>query len=182
MCAHDEIVILDDAGLPVPEGETGILYTRGPYTIRGYFNSEAHNRLTFNHDGYYCTGDLVQLTAAGYLRVVGRVKDQINRGGEKIAAEEIEALLLHHEQVKYAALLAIPDPMMGEKSCAFIVSLSTKLKGPELRRYLRTLGVADYKLPDKFEFVADLPLTAVGKIDKKKLKQVYHAQSRVPSI
>jgi 2,3-dihydroxybenzoate-AMP ligase len=182
MCPHDEILILDDTGLPVPEGETGTLYTQGPYTIRGYFNSEAHNRLTFSHAGYYCTGDLVQLSPAGYLRVVGRVKDQINRGGEKIAAEEIEALLLHHEQVNYAALLAIPDPLMGEKSCAFIVPLSGTLKAHELRRYLRTLGVADYKLPDKFEFVDDLPLTAVGKIDKKKLKQFYDTQSSVPSI
>ncbi|EQC01223.1 enterobactin synthase subunit E [Photorhabdus temperata subsp. temperata M1021] len=107
----------------------------------------------------------------GYLQVVGREKDQINRGGEKIAAEEIENLLLRHPDVIYAALVAIPDSLMGEKSCAFVV-LRKPIKAVVLRRYLREQGIADYKLPDRFEPVSSLPITPVGKIDKQQLRQL----------
>ncbi|WP_326490352.1 (2,3-dihydroxybenzoyl)adenylate synthase [Shewanella sp. AS16] len=172
MCDDDELRILDEAGNEVGPGEVGTLFTRGPYTIRGYYLSEQHNSAAFDPQGYYCTGDLVRMTPQGYLCVVGRGKDQINRGGEKIAAEEIEALLVQHKGVRHAALIPIADALMGEKSCAFIVSATTRPKGPELRKFLRTLGVADYKIPDRFEFVDTLPLTAVGKIDKRKLKQL----------
>ncbi|MFM5095828.1 (2,3-dihydroxybenzoyl)adenylate synthase [Aeromonas rivipollensis] len=170
MSPDDEVRILDEAGNPVAPGQPGALYTRGPYTFRGYYQSPAHNARVFDAEGFYCSGDLVVQDADGYLTVVGRQKDQINRGGEKIAAEEVENQLLHHPAITQAALVSMPDSAMGEKSCAFIVSTDPGLKPLALRKFLRERGVADFKLPDRFETLDALPMTAVGKIDKQGLR------------
>ncbi len=142
-----------------------------PYTLRGYYKSPAQNAQAIDKDGFYTTGDIVIRDARGNLRVVGRVKDQINRGGEKISAEEVENLLLRHPDVTQAALVGgVEDSALGEKSCAFICG-TTGLRGPVLRRYLLAAGgIADYKLPDRFRFIDEMPLTAVGKIDKRRLR------------
>lgn len=171
MSPADEVRVVDEEGNPVAIGETGLLLTRGPYTFRGYFNAPEHNACVIDAEGFYCSGDLVQQTADGYLRVVGRVKDQINRGGEKIAAEEIENLLLTHPAIVQAALVSVPDSYLGEKSCACVVVTDPSLKLPELRKYLRNLGLAEYKLPDRFHILESLPLTAVGKTNKPLLRQ-----------
>ncbi|TWH75954.1 2,3-dihydroxybenzoate-AMP ligase [Azomonas agilis] len=173
----DEIRVVDESGIELGFGETGLLATRGPYTFRGYYQSPEHNARVFDTEGFYYSGDLVQRTADGYLRVVGRVKDQINRGGEKIAAEEIEHLLLQHPDVTQAALVAMPDPLMGEKSCAFLSVTHSELRPIALRRYLLAQGIAEYKLPDRFCFLEHLPLTAVGKIDKQQLRAQLQASS-----
>ncbi|TWI31270.1 (2,3-dihydroxybenzoyl)adenylate synthase [Paracoccus sulfuroxidans] len=168
----DEIRILDASGAPVPDGTPGHLAVRGPYTFRGYYRAPAHNTTAFDAEGFYITGDIVERVHGGNLRVVGRVKDQINRGGEKIAAEEIENLLLRHPAVQQAALVAVADETLGEKSNAIIVLRDGEAAtAMVLRRHLLALGIAEYKLPDRFRFVADLPLTAVGKIDKLRLRQ-----------
>ncbi|MDR6179039.1 2,3-dihydroxybenzoate-AMP ligase [Pseudomonas sp. SORGH_AS 211] len=171
MSPDDEVRITDEDGNPVLDGEPGLLSTRGPYTFRGYYRSPEHNAQVFDAEGFYFSGDVVQRDAAGYLKVVGRVKDQINRGGEKIAAAEIEGLLLRHPGITHAALVAIADELMGEKSCACLVVSDPALKPVALRRYLREQGVAEYKLPDRFQFLDQLPLTAVGKIDKRRLRE-----------
>ena len=165
----DEIRVLDPDGNPVPDGQPGALAVRGPYTFRGYYNSPAHNAQAFDADGFYHSGDLVERRADGYLRVVGRIKDQINRGGEKIAAEEVEALLLRHPAIRQAALIALPDAAMGERSVAFVVA-SEVLKPTALRRHLSGLGLASYKLPDQFRSLDALPLTPIGKTDKRRLR------------
>ncbi|MTH77577.1 (2,3-dihydroxybenzoyl)adenylate synthase [Paracoccus aestuariivivens] len=174
----DEIRVLDEDGNPVPDGQPGALATRGPYTFRGYYRSPEHNAKAFDAEGFYHSGDVV-VREGGYLRVVGRIKDQINRGGEKIAAEEIENLLVRHPDVTHVALVASPDPHLGEKSCAFLVLREgvAKLSPPALRRHLLDLGVAEYKLPDRFRIVAELPLTAVGKIDKRHLRDSLAAET-----
>lgn len=171
MSPADELRVVDPADREVAVGETGALLTRGPYTIRGYFRSPEHNAQAFTADGFYRSGDLVRQRADGYLEVVGRIKDQINRGGEKIAASEIESLLLQHPAVRQAALVSMPDAALGEKSCAFLVSADPALRGLVLRRFLRGLGLAEYKLPDRFELLDELPLTAVGKVDKARLRR-----------
>ncbi len=171
MSPDDEVWAADENGNPVPAGEVGLLMTRGPYTFRGYYKSPEANAKAFDANGFYCSGDLIVIDEDGYIRVVGREKDQINRGGEKIAAEEIENLLHRHEDIIHAALVSMDDELMGEKSCAFIVGRRA-LRAVEIRRWLRELGVADYKLPDKVENVAELPLTHVGKPDKKRLRQL----------
>ncbi|WP_425481552.1 (2,3-dihydroxybenzoyl)adenylate synthase [Marilutibacter maris] len=165
----DEIRIVDDGDRDVPEGEVGHLLTRGPYTIRGYYRADAHNRRAFTADGFYRTGDRVRRLASGHLIVEGRSKDQINRGGDKIAAEEIESHLLTHPAVFDAALVAMPDRWLGEKACAFVV-LREALAPRELQQYLRTRGLAAFKIPERIEIVDTLPRTAVGKVDKRALR------------
>ena len=175
MCPDDELWVADDNGNPLPVGETGRLMTRGPYTFRGYYQSPAHNAEAFDAEGFYCSGDLISLTADGYVVVQGRQKDQINRGGEKIAAEEVENLLLRHPAVINAALVSMSDPLMGEKSCAFVVTQDS-VKPVVFRRHLREQGIAEFKLPDRFIQVESLPLTPVGKVDKKLLRERLQAQ------
>jgi 2,3-dihydroxybenzoate-AMP ligase len=170
MCPDDEVWVADADGNPLPQGETGRLMTRGPYTFRGYFNSPEHNASAFDANGFYCSGDLIAIDHDGYITVQGREKDQINRGGEKIAAEEIENLLLRHPAVVHAALVSVDDELMGEKSCACLV-VKEPLRAVQVRRFLREQGVAEFKLPDRVECVASLPLTPVGKVDKKQLRQ-----------
>lgn len=170
MSPDDEIKVIDRAGNPVAPGETGQLITRGPYTFRGYFQAPEYNQRVFDREGFYYTGDLVQQMANGYLKVVGRVKDQINRGGEKIAAEEIESLLLRHPNIVDAALIAIPDDALGEKSCACLITDGAPIKPLVVRKFLRSQGVADYKLPDAVTLLTEFPLTPVGKTNKKALR------------
>ncbi|MGR4869114.1 (2,3-dihydroxybenzoyl)adenylate synthase [Variovorax sp. LARHSF232] len=167
----DEIRIVDEDDRPVRPGEVGDLLTRGPYTIRGYYRADAHNARAFTTDGFYRTGDRVRLTPGGYLVVEGRAKDQINRGGEKIPAEEVEHLLMAHAGVVDAALVAMPDAHLGERSCAFVIRRDRALRAPALLQFVRAQGVAAFKVPDRIEFVDELPKTAVGKVDKKLLRQ-----------
>ena len=175
----DEIKIVDEHNNAVPFGTVGRLLTRGPYTFRGYYKSPVHNADAFDEDGFYSSGDLVQQLPSGHIIVEGRDKDQINRGGEKIAAEEVENLLLGHDDITQAAIVSMPDSTLGEKSCAFIIvndAAPKKLTALLLRKYLRHLGIADFKVPDKFKFVTSLPLTAVGKVDKKALRATFEQQ------
>ncbi|MGT4676463.1 (2,3-dihydroxybenzoyl)adenylate synthase, partial [Aeromonas caviae] len=166
MCPDDEVWVADAQGNPLPRGEVGRLMTRGPYTFRGYYKSPQHNAEAFDADGFYCSGDLISIDEDGYITVQGREKDQINRGGEKIAAEEIENLLLRHPAVIHVALVSMEDSLLGEKSCAYLV-VKEPLRAVAVRRFLREQGVAEFKLPDRVECVDALPLTPVGKVDKK---------------
>ena len=175
--AADEIRIVDDDGNDVQAGAVGELITRGPYTIRGYFKSEQHNRTAFTDDGFYRTGDMVRLHPSGNLIVEGRRKDLINRGGEKISAEEIENLMLGHEDVQMAAMVAMPDPVMGERGCAFVIPRSGRsLTLEQLTRFLIDKKIAKFKLPERLEIVASLPLTGVGKVSKKDLRETIAAK------
>ncbi len=167
----DEIRVVDDDDQPVTPGEPGHLLTRGPYTIRGYYRAPEHNQRAFTADGFYRTGDIVRVLPGDYLVVEGRAKDQINRGGDKIAAEEIENHLLAHPAVLNAALVAMPDAYLGEKSCAFVIARDHPPRAIELLRFLRERGLASYKIPDRIEFVTQLPRTGVGKIDKRALRE-----------
>ncbi|MGW6913806.1 (2,3-dihydroxybenzoyl)adenylate synthase [Kitasatospora sp. NPDC054939] len=170
----DEIRVVDDADRDLPDGATGHLLTRGPYTIRGYWNAPEHNAASFTADGFYRTGDLVRRTATGHLVVEGRAKDQINRGGEKVAAEEIENHLLAHPAVHDAAVVSMPDPYLGERTCAYVVlragARERAPKGAALKRFVRERGLAAFKVPDRVEFVDAFPATGIGKVSKKDLR------------
>jgi 2,3-dihydroxybenzoate-AMP ligase len=179
MSPDDELKVVDPDGEEVAAGEVGELLTRGPYTIRGYYRCPEYNARAFDEDGFYRTGDLVVMTADGDVKVVGRKKDQINRGGEKIPAEEIENVLLQHDAVVHAALISMPDAVMGEKSCAYIVASDAALRPIALRKHLRSQGVAEFKLPDRFEFIDQMPLTAFGKVDKQTLRDDIQAKLNV---
>ncbi len=168
----DEFRIVDEAGAAVPAGEVGELIVRGPYTIRGYYRAEEHNRNAFTADGYFRTGDLVRLHPTGNLVVDGRMKDMINRGGEKISAEEIENLILSHQAVQMVAVVAMPDPVMGERSCAFVIAKNgATLTLAGLNEFLMTKRIAKFKLPERLELLESFPVTAMGKVSKKALRE-----------
>ncbi|MCX2524492.1 (2,3-dihydroxybenzoyl)adenylate synthase [Larsenimonas rhizosphaerae] len=168
----DEVRIVDAAGRPVPDGTPGLLETRGPYTIRGYFDAPAHNEASFTDEGFYRTGDVVSRTSTGYLIVEGRDKDQINRGGEKISPEEVENLLLAHPEVHDVAVVGMTDAYLGERPCAFIVPRGDATpKAGELAQYLKDTGLATYKVPDRFRIVEAFPETRVGKVSRKVLRE-----------
>jgi 2,3-dihydroxybenzoate-AMP ligase len=167
----DEILIVDEDDRPVPEGGSGELLTRGPYTTRGYFASAEHNRRAFTPDGWYRTGDVVRLHPTGNLVVAGRVKDLINRGGEKIASAEVEALVKAMPAVRQVSAIALPDARMGERICVCVTLLEgRRLTLEEVRAEFLRRGVAAYKLPEQLEVLAELPLTPIGKVDKKSLR------------
>ena len=172
----DEVLVVDDLGNPVPEGEPGYLLTRGPYTIRGYHNNPSANARSFTEDGFYRTGDIVKRTPEGYLVVQGRATDHINRAGEKISAEEIEDHLLAHPQVFDAAVVSIPDEYLGERSCAFIIAQGERPKGAVLKQWIRSRGLADFKVPDQVVFVDSFTATAALKVSRKELRAALRAQ------
>lgn len=178
LCPDDEVRIVDADGNGVAPGESGELLTRGPYTIRGYYRADEHNARVFTPDGFYRSGDLVRRTAEGNLVVEGRIKDQINRGGEKIAAAEIEQHLREHPAVQDAAVVAVPDARLGERSCAFLIAPAAPPDLGGLHDFLRGRGLPRHKLPDQLELARSWPLTAIGKIDKKQLVQLAQARSR----
>ncbi|MEU5904150.1 AMP-binding protein [Micromonospora sp. NPDC047467] len=169
MCVDDELLIVDEAGEPVAPGEVGELLARGPCVLRGYYAVPEHNRTVFTPDGFLRTGDLARFDPEGRLVISGRIKDVINRGGEKVMADEVEGHLLTHERVRAAAVVPFPDRRLGEKTCAVVVADGPAPSLVELRKLLRDRGLADYKLPDRLEVVEALPLTNVGKVDKRTL-------------
>lgn len=166
----DEILILDDAGAPVLEGEAGDLLTRGPYTIRAYHNEPGANARSFTDDGFYRTGDVVRRTPEGYLVVMGRATDHINRAGEKISAEEVEDHLLAHPAVFDAAVVSVPDEYLGERICAFVIPKGDAPRGVELKAWMRQRDIAAFKVPDQIVFVEDFAVTAVGKVSRRELR------------
>ncbi len=170
----DEIMIVDEERNPVADGEVGELLVRGPYTLRGYYNVPEYNARTFTPDGFYCSGDLMRRHPSGNYIVEGRKKDLINRGGEKISAEEIENLILSHPAVLNVACVPMPDPVLGERMCAFVIPKPGRmLTLPELTAFLTERGLARFKLPERLELTDDLPLSKFGKVAKNVLtKQV----------
>jgi 2,3-dihydroxybenzoate-AMP ligase len=174
VCEDDEILIVDEHRDPVPDGEVGELLVRGPYTLRGYYNVPEYNARTFTPEGFYCSGDLMRRHPSGNYIVEGRKKDLINRGGEKISAEEIENLILSHPAVLNVACVPMPDPVLGERMCAFVIPKPARtLTLQELTSFLTERGLAKFKLPERLELTDDLPLSKFGKVAKNVLtKQV----------
>jgi 2,3-dihydroxybenzoate-AMP ligase len=177
MSPADELRIVNADGADAAAGEIGELWCRGPYTIRGYYRAPERNREAFTPDGYYRTGDLVRRGPGGNLIVEGRIKDLINRGGEKINAEEVESHLIAHRAVTAAAVVAMPDDAMGERACAFVtLRAGHALEMTEMRAFLETRGLARYKWPERIEVLSAMPLTNVGKIRKAELRRTIEAK------
>jgi 2,3-dihydroxybenzoate-AMP ligase len=169
----DEVRITDDDGKEVPFGEVGELCCRGPYTLRGYFGVPDYNARTFTPDGFYRSGDLMRQHPSGNYMVEGRKKDLINRGGEKISAEEVENLILSHPAVKNVACIAVPDPDLGERMCACVLLRdAASLRFDELKAFLLGKEIAKYKIPERLEILPDFPLSTFGKVSKKKLVEI----------
>lgn len=168
----DEIRIVDADGIDVPPGKRGELWTRGPYTLRGYYKAEEANRRSFTDDGYYRSGDLVRQLSTGHLVVEGRIREVIRRGAETVSVEALEALLAQLDAVKDVAVVGLPCERLGEQVCAVLVLADRGAPKPTLsdvRAFLIEEGIARFMLPDSLEFVAQVPLTAVGKIARQQL-------------
>jgi 2,3-dihydroxybenzoate-AMP ligase len=172
----DEVRVLrPGTDVEVAEGETGELAARGPYTIRGYLAAPDRDREAFTADGFYRSGDLVRARRyQGTLSyaIEGRVKDLIDRGGEKINAEEVELLVAGHPAVAEIALVGMPDPRLGERGCAYIVPRDPQ-NPPTLAgicTHLEAEGLAKYKWPERLELIDALPRTQVGKVSKVTLR------------
>ncbi len=177
MCPDDEVMLLDEDDNIVPVGEVGEFCARGPYTLRGYFAAEEHNARAFTNDGFYRSGDLLRQHPSGNYVVEGRIKDLINRGGEKISAEEIENLILTHPAVRNAACVPMPDPRLGERMCACLILRSGRSIGlDELVRFLEAREIARFKLPERIEIVDSFPVSAFGKVSKKTLVEMVSAR------
>jgi 2,3-dihydroxybenzoate-AMP ligase len=173
ICADDEVRLVDDDGREVAPGEVGELTCRGPYTLRGYFGVPEYNARQFTPDGFYRSGDLMRRHPSGNYVVEGRKKDLINRGGEKISAEEVENLILMHPAVQNVACVPVADPNLGEKMCACVVlKKNAKLKFTELIDFLKGKEIAKFKLPESMMVCEDFPVSTFGKVSKKTLGEL----------
>ena len=174
----DEVKIVEIGGTDaVAPGKTGELCFRGPHILRGYYNAPAITAESFTPDGFFRSGDLVRaVRIGGHDRYFfeGRLKDNINRGGEKFGAEEVERLIVRHPSINDARVVAMPDPLLGEKACAFIITKpgTSAPTVAQLGSFLTSLGLAKFKLPERIEEIADFPVTRVGKVDKQALRKV----------
>jgi len=174
----DEVRLLEP-GLEteVAVGRTGELAFRSPHMLCGYFNAPQATRESFTRDGFFRTGDLVKrVDIGGQPRFVfeGRLKDNINRGGEKFGAEEVEALVGQHPAVGDVRIVAMPDPLLGERACAFIIVKSGH-EAPSitaLADFLTQHGLAKFKAPERIEIVDEFPVTRVGKVDKRAMRDL----------
>jgi non-ribosomal peptide synthetase component E (peptide arylation enzyme) len=173
---HDEIRLAkpgtDD---PVAEGEDGEFCCRGPYTLHGYYKAPEHNQKAFTRDGMYRSGDLmraVRVEGKLYFKFVGRIKDNIDRGAEKISAEEIETYVGRHPAVASVAAIGMPDPTYGERVCVYLI-LNAGRAAPsiaELGEFLKQQGLAKFKCPERIEVMENFPVTKVGKVSKALLR------------
>lgn len=173
MTPMDEMRVVDESGSPVAPGETGELLVRGPYTINGYYRADDANARSFTPDGFYRSGDRVRIFAdgprAGYVEVVGRIKDVIHRGGETVSATDLEDHLHTHPRIVFAAAVPLPDEYLSEKICAAVVFSGPPITLAELNAYLDQRGVSSHSRPDVLVPLPSLPKTAVGKVDKPQL-------------
>lgn len=177
--AFDQVRILkpgtEEDVLP---GEVGESAFKGPYTTHGYFDSPERNKETFTHDGYYRSGDLMRELVVGgatHYVFVGRIKNVVDRAGEKINCEEIERAVLLHPNVAEVAVVGVPDRQYGEKACAFIVPrpFRTAPTVAQLGSFLKEYGIAKFKWPEHVQAVKELPVTKLGKLDRSALKQEF---------
>lgn len=162
--------IVDDNGCDVPFGQVGELIGRGPCSVSGFLGEEGRQAW---RDGWFHTGDLASFDDHGNLVIVGRLKEVIVRGGDKVSPIEVEALLRTHYAVAQVAVVGVPDPLLGERICACVVPVPG-CRAPDfetLREFLDSLGLAHYKLPERLIVLDSLPIVG-DKIDRRKLAQL----------
>lgn len=168
---YDEVLIVDEEGEELPVEEYGELIVRGPYTIYGYYNLDEINKNCITEDCYFKTGDKARKLRDGNFQIVGRLKEMINRAGEKITPTELEEILLTHDKIEEVQVVGIPDQILGEKIGVFVLGGDNEITLNEIRTFLKERGVAHFKLPDLVKKVDAWPLTSVGKISKEILRK-----------
>jgi 2,3-dihydroxybenzoate-AMP ligase len=171
-CPYDDVRILDSSGQEVPNGTDGELATMGPCIFAGYLKNPDENKKSFTSNGFFRTGDQAQQDAAGYLRITGRIKDLIIRGGENVTPSQVEDLLTQVPGVADAAVIGMPDKELGEKVCAYVrLAPGATVDQEVIRTFMENKGASKLLIPEHFVFVDALPLTEAGKHDKKALRE-----------
>jgi len=169
-----EVRVVDAEGASLPPGAEGRLQARGASNFVGYLKRPEW--FAMDAEGWFETGDLARIDADGYVRITGRLKDVIIRGGENIPVVEVEGLIYHHPAVREAAVVAMPDARLGERACAFLTLREGAVLGfTELTRFLEAQGLARSYWPERLEVLADLPKTPSGKIQKNELRALARA-------
>jgi non-ribosomal peptide synthetase component E (peptide arylation enzyme) len=168
-----EIRLLDDEGLEVPRGEVGEIMLSGPVGASGYYRDLETTWQVWTRDGWYRTGDKGKINEQGKLMILGRKKDMIIRGGQNIYPAEIENLLLGHPKVLGVAVVGMPDPVMGERACAYVATReSQEFTFDEMISFLKEKNMAPYKLPERLELIESIPMVGADqKVDKNVLRQ-----------
>jgi 2,3-dihydroxybenzoate-AMP ligase/mycobactin salicyl-AMP ligase len=171
-CPHDTYRIVDFKDRQVPVGTSGELQIKGPGVFTGYYNNPEENQKVFSSDGFFKTGDMANIDADGNIRLTGRIKEMINRGGESISAVEIEKLICAHPQVQFVGVVPMPDKDLGERVCAYIQTIpGVNLDFEAIISFLKSRHVSVLQLPERIEFVKEIPMTKASKIDKQALKK-----------
>jgi len=171
-CPYDTYKVIDQDGNELPPNTQGELVLKGPGVFTGYYNNPEENREAFTGDGFFRTGDMVTIDENGYIRLTGRIKEMINRGGESISATQIEKLISHHPDVAAVAVIPMPDPVMGERVCAYIEpKAGAQLTFDDIISFLKGEKASVLQLPERIEFIDAMPYTGAQKLDKRYLRE-----------
>jgi 2,3-dihydroxybenzoate-AMP ligase len=171
-CPYDTYKVIDKDGNELPRNAQGELVLNGPGVFTGYYNNPEENKEVFTKDGFFRTGDLAKIDEKGYITLTGRIKEMVNRGGESISATEIERLISRHTDVAAAAVIPMPDPLMGERVCAYIQpKAGVHLSFDNIISFLKSQKAAVLQLPERIEFIDAMPYTGAEKVDKRSLRQ-----------
>lgn len=167
-----EVCAVDEDGKVLPPGQQGEQWSRGPHAFLGYLGEPELTAKALDAEGWYHSGDLATVSAEGGVRIVGRIKDMIIRGGQNISAREVEDLLLEHPACQSVAVVGVPDERLGELGCAVVVCQPGQtLDFDEMKQFLLARGVARFKLPEYLVLRETLPATPSGKVQKFKLRE-----------
>jgi len=171
-CPYDTYKVVDRKGKALPPNTPGELIIKGPGVFTGYYKAPEENKMALNKQGFFSTGDVVKIDEAGNVTITGRIKEMINRGGESISATEIESLIIGHPGVAIVAVIPMPDPVMGERVCAYIQPKpGANLNFDKIIAYLKERKASVLQFPERIEFIEDMPLTKAEKVDKKTLTE-----------
>jgi 2,3-dihydroxybenzoate-AMP ligase len=171
-CPYDTYKVIDQSGKTLPPSEQGELVLKGPGVFTGYYNNPEENKEVFTKDGFFKTGDVAKIDEKGYITLTGRIKEMINRGGESISATEIERLITRHPEVAAVAVIPMPDPLMGERVCAYIQpKAGVQLTFEKIIAFLKEQKASVLQLPERIEFIDAMPYTGAQKTDKRRLQE-----------
>lgn len=181
-CPYDTYKAVTPEGKELPPNQPGELMIKGPGVFTGYYRAPEENAKVFDEEGFFRTGDLARIDEKGYVTLTGRIKEMINRGGESISATEIEKLIIGHPDVSLVAVIPMPDPVMGERVCAYIQpKAGAKLSFEKIIAYLKERKASVIQLPERIEFIDTMPVTKAEKIDKKSLREDIEKKLEVKS-
>jgi 2,3-dihydroxybenzoate-AMP ligase/mycobactin salicyl-AMP ligase len=171
-CPYEQIKVVDGMGKALPPDQEGELVTKGPGIFAGYLKNSEENEKSFLRGGFFRTGDQARIDRSGNLKITGRTKDIIIRGGENISPALVEEVLCSHPGIADAAVIGMPDKELGEKVCAYVrPAEGVKIDPEEIKSFMESQGASNLLIPERFEFLSALPLTEAGKHDKKALRE-----------